>query len=240
MDAMGVLKERQGWSVHDGWKPYFGYAVKHVLCNAHHLRELTFIAEHYQQRWAVKLRHWLAHMKTAVDTTRANGYTALSGEQLAWLTHCFDVILNDTQDEIGPLHLGLPHAVPKTRPLPICLTVCATVTLICSPSSPISLRRSTIIWPNVMSAWSKSSRKSPAAFAVSPVPKPSAPSAAIYPPPAKTASLPCHILITEAVIFSFPQLTVEVQFLNSTRNCWPQPITVVRHGQCNSTYKVLL
>lgn len=116
MDAMGILKARQGWSVHDGWKPYFAYPVRHVLCNAHHLRELTFIAEHYQQRWAVKLRHWLVHMKTAVDTARANGYTALSGEQLAWLFHRFDVILNDAQDEIGPAPPSTTSRRPKNTP----------------------------------------------------------------------------------------------------------------------------
>jgi transposase len=116
IDAMGILNGRQGWSVHDGWKPYFKYAVRHVLCNAHHLRELTFIAEQYQHRWAVKLRHWLVHMKIAVDTARANGQSALSGEQLAWLTHRFDVILNDAQDEIGPAPPLTSARRPKNTP----------------------------------------------------------------------------------------------------------------------------
>lgn len=115
MDAMGILNRRQGWSIHDGWKPYFKYAVRHALCNAHHLRELTFIAEQYQHRWAVKLRHWLVHMKTAVDTARADGQPSLSGEQLAWLFHHFDVILNDAQDEIGPPPL-LTTRRPKNTP----------------------------------------------------------------------------------------------------------------------------
>lgn len=116
MDAMGILNRRQGWSVHDGWKPYFKYAVRHVLCNAHHLRELTFIAEQYRHRWAVKLRHWLVHMKTAVDTARANDQTALSGEQIAWLTHRFEVILNDAEDEIGPAPPLLSARRPKNTP----------------------------------------------------------------------------------------------------------------------------
>lgn len=116
MDAMGILKRRQGWSVHDGWKPYFKYAVQHALCNAHHLRELTFIAEQYQHRWAVKLRHWLVHMKTAVDTARADGQPSLSGEQLAWLFHRFDVILNDALDEIGPPPLTTTRRPKNTPP----------------------------------------------------------------------------------------------------------------------------
>jgi transposase len=116
MDAMGILNRRQGWSIHDGWKPYFKYAVQHALCNAHHLRELTFIAEQYQHRWAVKLRHWLVHMKTAVDTARAAGQPSLSGEQLAWLFHRFDVIRGDAQDEIGPPPPMTTPRRPKNTP----------------------------------------------------------------------------------------------------------------------------
>ena len=40
MDRMGVLPFFTGILCHDHWKPYFQYTCKHVLCNAHHLREL--------------------------------------------------------------------------------------------------------------------------------------------------------------------------------------------------------
>jgi transposase len=37
-------------SVHDGWGSYRAYsACRHALCNVHHLRELTFLQEQYQQ-----------------------------------------------------------------------------------------------------------------------------------------------------------------------------------------------
>ena len=44
-----LLEDVSGTIVHDHWKPYFQYqAVKHALCNAHHLLELKALAEHDQ------------------------------------------------------------------------------------------------------------------------------------------------------------------------------------------------
>ena len=41
-----------GILVHDHWKPYFKLDCLHALCNAHHLRELTFAHEQEGQAWA--------------------------------------------------------------------------------------------------------------------------------------------------------------------------------------------
>lgn len=52
-DAIGILPTYTGVSVHDGWKSYrANTACRHALCNIHHLRELTFLHEQYQQGWA--------------------------------------------------------------------------------------------------------------------------------------------------------------------------------------------
>ena len=45
MDAMSVLLLFTGVLVHDHWKPYFHYAAIHVLCNAHHIRELQGVVD---------------------------------------------------------------------------------------------------------------------------------------------------------------------------------------------------
>src|SRR5581483_4987719 len=45
LDAIGILPDFQGTSVHDGWTPDQGDACQHALCNVHHLRELTFLEE---------------------------------------------------------------------------------------------------------------------------------------------------------------------------------------------------
>ncbi|MDP4029172.1 MAG: transposase [Gallionella sp.] len=51
-DAFGILAVLAGTLVHDGWKPYRDLACVHALCNAHHLRELTYVFEEMGQAWA--------------------------------------------------------------------------------------------------------------------------------------------------------------------------------------------
>ena len=58
--AMGILPSYTGTIIHDHWKPYFTYTdCTHALCNAHHLRELTFAEEQDNQKWAAKLKKLL-------------------------------------------------------------------------------------------------------------------------------------------------------------------------------------
>ena len=60
MDAMGVLPEFRGSACHDHWKAYFQYdKCTHVLCNAHHLRELEWVSEHEGHGWAVLMQKFL-------------------------------------------------------------------------------------------------------------------------------------------------------------------------------------
>lgn len=77
MDAAGILADYRGCAVHDCWKSYFDYDCDHALCNAHLLRELTFLWEEQNQKWAkVMIDHLLA-IKEAVATASASGLTAL-------------------------------------------------------------------------------------------------------------------------------------------------------------------
>ncbi len=65
-------------AVHDGWVPYANYECEHALCNAHHLRELIFVLESTQQRWAEQMIGLLREAKIEVDRSIADGKTALS------------------------------------------------------------------------------------------------------------------------------------------------------------------
>jgi transposase len=69
--AMGVLEHFHGILCHDHWKPYFQLDCSHALCNAHHLRELEFAAEHDDYRWAKKMQKLLLEIDAA--TTKAGG-----------------------------------------------------------------------------------------------------------------------------------------------------------------------
>ena len=71
MDRMGVLPEFKGKLIHDHWKPYFKYICCHVLCNAHHLRELQRAHEQDGQKWALKMIKLLVEINEAV--TQAGG-----------------------------------------------------------------------------------------------------------------------------------------------------------------------
>jgi transposase len=67
IDEMAILPTFEGKAIHDGWKSYQHYTCEHFLCNAHHLRELMFIWEQYQQAWAIGMLILLGSIKSQVD-----------------------------------------------------------------------------------------------------------------------------------------------------------------------------
>ncbi len=67
MEDIGVLPHYSGHLVHDHWKAYFRYLCLHVLCNAHHLRELTHAFEQ-GFTWAKKMLDFLVQLNVTVNT----------------------------------------------------------------------------------------------------------------------------------------------------------------------------
>lgn len=83
IDRTGILPKRTGKSLHDDWKPYYTYRqADHVSCNAHHLRELAFLQEHYPQPWEGAMAQLLVTIKQAVEEAVAQGAACLSPNQL--------------------------------------------------------------------------------------------------------------------------------------------------------------
>ena len=81
MDDVGILSNLQGYAIHDGWKSYFKYPVKHGLCNVHHLRRLQFLEERYPQPWATKMSELLMEMKETVEAAQQKGMKCLPEKQ---------------------------------------------------------------------------------------------------------------------------------------------------------------
>lgn len=58
-----VLSGFKGIGVHDCWGSYFGFdQMKHAICNAHILRELTGIIENSESKWGLKMKELLLEM----------------------------------------------------------------------------------------------------------------------------------------------------------------------------------
>jgi transposase len=73
-DDIGLLPLFKGTSVHDAWSSYWGYSqCQHALCNAHILRELTFVNEQLGQDWAKCLIEHLLCLKAQVQVAHGQG-----------------------------------------------------------------------------------------------------------------------------------------------------------------------
>jgi transposase len=82
LDEIGILPQRKGKVVHDGYSSYDQYPdVEHVRCNAHHLRELIFIEEQYEQAWAEKMSALLIEIKEAVEEAKKQEQSTLTDRQ---------------------------------------------------------------------------------------------------------------------------------------------------------------
>jgi len=96
--------------MHDHWVPYLTYEnVTHGLCNAHILRDLTYVYEQYEQEWAEKMIHFLLNVKNEVDQARL--YTdQFHFSQIAMFEDQYEEIIMEGLDMNPP-----PPRVPGKR-----------------------------------------------------------------------------------------------------------------------------
>ena len=109
IDKMDILPQYKGMAVHDHWKSYFSYtACQHVLCNAHHLRELKFVAEQLGQDWANQMMNCLILAKDLTQKYLKKG--EIPPAIISDIEMSYDRII-----QIGLAQNPLPKKIPKKR-----------------------------------------------------------------------------------------------------------------------------
>jgi transposase len=94
MADMGVLPKFTGRAIHDHWKAYYTYeGCSHGLCNAHHLRELTFVYEVIGQDWAKLMIDLLLKIKSAVDTAKKEKREAFDDKEISPFVRRYSAII---------------------------------------------------------------------------------------------------------------------------------------------------
>ena len=78
-----ILPSFEGVAVHDGLSSYRNYErCSHALCNAHHLRELIFVEEEHEQKWATEMKGLLLEIEESVREQAARGGRHLLPERI--------------------------------------------------------------------------------------------------------------------------------------------------------------
>lgn len=100
MDDIGILPDFSGCAIHDHLKSYFTYACEHSLCNAHHIRELVYSEEQFDQQWAMKMRKFLVEIKDIVENRKVLGHTELTLSERNRFSRKYSRILREGLPEI--------------------------------------------------------------------------------------------------------------------------------------------
>ena len=98
MDAFGILPVFKGVAVHDGLASYREYDCTHGLCNAHHLRELIYLAETTTQAWPHSMIDFLCRAKDRADAARL-AEQPLTKPQLSALRRQYEAILSEGESD---------------------------------------------------------------------------------------------------------------------------------------------
>lgn len=93
MDRINILPSFKGIAVHDYWKSYYTYDCIHSLCNAHLLRELIFIEERFEQKWAQEMIDLLLKMLALKNKALKRGQSKVAPQTLNGYQSKYDHIV---------------------------------------------------------------------------------------------------------------------------------------------------
>jgi transposase len=118
MTEIGILPNSTGRIVHDHWSSYLTFAqVDHAFCNAHHLRELRFVSEQYQQAWPTQMSQLLLEIKATVDAAPPASNALATAQCLAFEKR-YDAILQGGFEENPPPSQPPPKKRGKPKQSP--------------------------------------------------------------------------------------------------------------------------
>jgi transposase len=119
LEAFGLLARFNGVLVHDHWSAYARFDCEHAYCNAHHLRELTAIAETIpsQRPWAEAMIALLCEANTRASEARAAGCAALPDSMVRDIQTRYDAILTQAKAR-NPARAPNPGSRRRVRQSP--------------------------------------------------------------------------------------------------------------------------
>ena len=101
IESINIIPRYGGSIIHDCWSSYFSYKhCEHGLCCSHLLRELTFIFEANDYRWALNMKRLLQETCIKVSKTAEK---QLSEKDLANLQKRYRNILTRGEKELPPI-----------------------------------------------------------------------------------------------------------------------------------------
>ena len=103
IEEIGIINQFSGTLVRDCFSAYRQYEqCRHSFCNAHLLRNLTFVGENEppHQAWTAKMARLLVKIKEAVQRAKSNFQTALSNFQQAYFYGRYHKILAEAEQVI--------------------------------------------------------------------------------------------------------------------------------------------
>jgi transposase len=92
-NEIAILPDFSGRAIHDAWGTYFKYSCTHGLCNAHHLRELTFVEEQLGQAWGKEMKDLLLDIKQSVEQASQQGASCLPTARQREFEKAYDEVI---------------------------------------------------------------------------------------------------------------------------------------------------
>ena len=106
-DPASLIREYEGWAVHDCWASYFAYeACRHAVCGAHLLRDLQGLTER-GSHWAERMHELLLYVYHKSDRGRS------TFSNLNWLYRRYDHICSLAHREEPPPEYRYKSKRPK-------------------------------------------------------------------------------------------------------------------------------